>query len=39
MPEMAANMIPSIIMGSLYWAVQANPKNKKIHEMLPGVLE
>jgi hypothetical protein len=39
MPEIAANMIPSIIIGSLYWEVQANPKNRKIHEILPGVLE
>ncbi len=39
MPEIAANIMPSISIGNLYFEVHENPKNIKTHTRFPGVLE
>ncbi len=39
MAEMVIKMMPSMSIGSLYWEVHANAKNKKIQAIFPGVLE
>ena len=38
-PEIAANIMPSMSIGNLYFAVHENPKKMKIQTRLPGVFE